>query len=142
MATSDVGFPVEAPSDVGIPAADPLNVDDIRNRSLRSDELDNIDDENNTSMEDHDGISEDEETTVTIYEKEETVVEDNGKRKRNEEEGSVEKRIGIEDAENRIVPVKKHVAYPPSTQEKMQLKRGDFVEFENDRQFIKSNNYQ
>ena len=44
----------------------------------------------------------------------------------------------MEDAKNRIVPVKKHIVYPPSTQAKMQLKRGDFVEFENDGQLIKA----
>ena len=77
------------------------------------------------------------------------VVEVIGKRKRNEHEGTSEKMIGLEDAESRVVPIKKvtgfpsksrrtYNMYPQSKQAKIALKRGDFIEFDNDGQVMKA----
>ena len=76
------------------------------------------------------------------------VVEVIGKRKRNEHEGTSEKMIGLEDAESRVVPIKKVTGfpsksrrtymYPQSKQAKIALKRGDFIEFDNDGQVMKA----
>ena len=67
----------------------------------------------------------------------ETIVEENGKRKRNDnEEPLAEKRLGVQGVENRIIPVK--VVHPPNTQEKIKLRRGDSIEFENNGTTIKA----
>ena len=68
---------------------------------------------------------------------EQTLVEDDGKRKRNEQEGHAEKIIGIEDSDNQFIPVKRtSPVFTPSNQAKIQLKRGDCIKMENGGQII------
>ena len=66
-----------------------------------------------------------------------TIIGENGKRKRNEiEEPPAEKRLAVQGVEDQIIPVK--VVHPPNTQEKIKLRRGDSIEFENDGTVIRA----
>ena len=112
--------------------------------SLDNDETsddDRVDDLENHVIDDiidNDEGSEHSEVDKEAVDMEETLIEENGKRKRSQE-GHVpaQKIVRLEDEGKEARSVKRLI-YPPSEQAKMMLKRGDIIEFEDEGQITKA----
>ena len=119
-------------------------VDQETDGSLDNDEI--SDDDRVDDLENHvvgDNIDNDEgpdhsEVDKDVVDMEETLIEENGKRKRSQEEhAAAQKIVRLEDEGNGTRPVKRLI-YPPSEQAKMIFKRGDIIEFEDEGQITKA----
>ena len=66
-----------------------------------------------------------------------TALSDDGKRKRKDSDNLVEKRVAVEGTDNLPIPKKKAV-FPPNTKEKIKLKKGDWIELEENGQLIRA----
>ena len=80
--------------------------------------------------------NEEEDTSTGSGEK--TIVTDDGKRKRKDDSDQlIEKRVAVEGRENAPIP-KKKVVFPPNKQEKIKLKKGDWIEMEENGRLIRA----
>ena len=113
--------------------------DSIDNDESSEDEK--VDDSENQVIDDN--VDNDEgldhtEVDEEVVDIEETLIEENGKRKRRQEDPApAQKIVCLEDEGNGTRPVKRLI-YPPSEQTKMLLKRGDIIEFEDEGQITKA----
>ena len=105
--------------------SDDDKVDDLENQVI------------DVSIENDEG-SDHSEIDKEVVDMEETLIEENGKRKRSQEKHApAQKIVRLEDEGNGTRPAKRLI-YPPSEQAKMMFKRGDIIEFEDEGQITKA----